>query len=62
MIHAYDELYLERARGVMAHIRVPISDIRNMYDKYHEMDIRHFAERMDQLCRPKHCIANRKIY
>ena len=21
-----------------------------MYDKYHEMDIRHFAERMDELC------------
>lgn len=29
---------------------VSISDIRNMYDKYHEMDIRHFAERMDELC------------
>lgn len=29
---------------------VPIEEIRNMYDKYHEMDIRHFAERMDQLC------------
>lgn len=29
---------------------VSIGDIRNMYDKYHEMDIRHFAERMDQLC------------
>ncbi len=29
---------------------VSINDIRNMYDKYHEMDIRHFAERMDQLC------------
>ena len=29
---------------------VSIKDIRNMYDKYHEMDIRHFAERMDELC------------
>lgn len=29
---------------------VSIGDIRNMYDKYHEMDIRHFAERMDQMC------------
>ena len=29
---------------------ISIEDIRNMYDKYHEMDIRHFAERMDQLC------------
>ena len=29
---------------------VPIDDIRNMYDKYHEMDIGHFVERMDQLC------------
>ena len=30
---------------------IPIEEIRNMYDKYHEMDIRHFAERMDELCR-----------
>ena len=29
---------------------VPIEDIRNMYDKYHEMDICHFVERMDELC------------
>lgn len=29
---------------------VPIEEIRNMYDKYHEMDIQHFAERMDELC------------
>ena len=29
---------------------VSIKDMRSMYDKYHEMDIRHFAERMDELC------------
>ena len=29
---------------------VSIKDMRNMYDKYHEMDIRHFAERMEELC------------
>lgn len=29
---------------------ISIDEIRSMYDKYHEMDIRHFAERMDQLC------------
>ena len=28
---------------------VPISDIMNMYDKYHEMDIMHFVDRIEEL-------------
>lgn len=31
------------------HEEVPISDIMNMYDKYHEMDIMHFVDRMEEL-------------
>ena len=29
---------------------VPLDDIIRMYSPYHEMDIRQFAERMDELC------------
>lgn len=28
---------------------VPIEDVRSMYSPYHEMDVRHFCERMDHL-------------
>lgn len=31
--------------------KVPIEMIRAMYMPYHEMDIKHFKERMDQLCK-----------
>jgi len=41
---------------------VPIEEIRNMYDKYHEMDIRHFAERMDELCREARRESRLKVY
>ena len=30
--------------------RVPIRDIRSLYAPYHEMDIRQFCDRMDELC------------
>ncbi|MEI3141110.1 MAG: helix-turn-helix transcriptional regulator [Lawsonibacter sp.] len=30
---------------------VPITAVRAMYVPYHEMDVRQFADRMDQLCR-----------
>ncbi len=29
---------------------VPVADIRALYRPYHEMDIRHFTERMNELC------------
>ena len=29
---------------------ISIEDMCNMYDKYHEMDISHFVERMDEIC------------
>ena len=30
---------------------VPLSDILALYSPYHEMDIRHFADKMTELCR-----------
>ena len=29
---------------------ISVTEIRNMYDKYHEMDIMQFVERMDEIC------------
>ncbi len=31
------------------HEEVPVTDIINIYDKYHEMDIMHFVERVEEL-------------
>lgn len=41
---------------------VPIGDMRNMYDKYHEMDIMHFVERMDELCHEVRRVTRLKAY
>lgn len=41
---------------------IPIKDIRDMYFKYHEMDIRHFAERMDEICHMQRMETRLKTY
>lgn len=41
---------------------VAIGDIRGMYDKYHEMDIGHFVERMDELCHERRRESRLKAY
>jgi DNA-binding transcriptional regulator YiaG len=41
---------------------VPISAILRMYDKYHEMDISHFAERMNELRQEKRMYTYLRMY
>ena len=39
---------------------VPIEEIRALYSRYHEMDIRHFVDKMNELCRSQRGEANLK--
>lgn len=39
---------------------VPIEEIRALYSPYHEMDIRHFADRMNELCLSQRAETNLK--
>ena len=39
---------------------VPITEVRNLYSPYHEMDIRQFADRMNELYRAAHTETNLK--
>ncbi|MGN1038213.1 MAG: helix-turn-helix domain-containing protein, partial [Mailhella sp.] len=39
---------------------VSLEDIRALYSPYHEMDIRHFAEKMNQLAQPGKTETNMK--
>ena len=41
---------------------VPIRHLRQMYSKYHEMDILHFVERMDQVCHEERTMTRLKAY
>jgi DNA-binding transcriptional regulator YiaG len=41
---------------------ISMEDLREMYWKYHEMDIRHFAERMDEICREVRMETRLKAY
>ena len=42
--------------------QIPIQDIREMYWKYHEMDIQHFVERMDRICHQANMETRLKAY
>lgn len=39
---------------------VPIEEIRALYSPYHEMDIRHFVDKMNELCRSQRGETNLK--
>lgn len=41
---------------------ISIKDIRDMYSKYHEMDIQHFVERMDEVCHLQRMETRLKAY
>lgn len=41
---------------------ISIKDMLAMYDKYHEMDICHFVDRMDQICRDVRLMNRLKKY
>ena len=42
--------------------RVPICDIRSLYTPFHEMDVRQFCDRMDELCAQAHPSTNLQAY
>lgn len=41
---------------------ISVKDLREMYVKYHEMDICHFVERMDQICQKERMMTRLKKY
>lgn len=42
--------------------RVCIKDVRSLYSPYHEMDIRQFCDKMDELCSKSHPQTNLQAY
>ena len=41
---------------------IRMNDILNMYEKYHEMDLGHFVDEMDRICREKRMETYLKLY
>ena len=52
---------IERAYLVLDKV-VPIEEVRELYSPYHEMDVRHFVEKMNELCLSQRAETNLKRF